>query len=72
MRININKSEAELMNGVFTGPEIRFLFKHADFPGLMTGTQCEVWFNFIAVAKNVLGKDITTDWKEKIDLLMFI
>ena len=70
IRKNIKKSEAKLMNGVFTGPEIRFLMKQADFPGTMTTTQCEAWFNFIAVAKNVLGKDITADWKEKIDRLI--
>ena len=58
------------MDGVFTGQEIRFLKKHADFPVTMTSTQCEAWFNFIAVAKNVLGKDITADWKEKNDRLM--
>ena len=65
IRKNIKKSEAKLINGVYTSPEIRFLMKHADFPGTMTGTQCEAWINFIAVAKNVLGKDITADWKEK-------
>ena len=58
------------MNGVFIGLEIRFLMKHADFPDTMTDTQCEAWFNFIAVAKNVIGKDITANWKEKIDRLM--
>ena len=58
------------MNRVFTGPEIRFLMEQSDFPGTMTGTQCKAWFNFIAVAKNVLGKDITADWKEKNDRLM--
>ena len=51
------------MNGVFTGPEIRFLMKHATFSGTMTGTQREAWFNFISVTK-------TSDWKEKIDRLM--
>ena len=58
------------MNGVFTGLEIRFLMKQADFSGTMTTTQCEAWFNFIAVAYNVFGKDITADWKEKIDRLI--
>jgi len=33
-------------------------------------TQHEEWFNF-AVATNVLGNDITEDWKEKFDRLIF-
>ena len=32
IRKNIKKSEAKLMNDIFTGPEIIFLMKQADFP----------------------------------------
>ena len=37
----------------------------------MTGIQLSVWLNFVAVATNVLGKNIVADWKETIDRLMF-
>jgi hypothetical protein len=67
---NIKKSEAKLTNGVFTGPEIRLLMKQDGFPGTMTDLQRSAWFNFCDVARHVLGKDITEDWKEKVDLLM--
>ena len=67
---NIKKSQAKLTNGVFAGPEIRFLMKHDGFPGTMTDLQCIAWFNFYAVARHVLGKNVTKCWKQKVDLLM--
>jgi len=68
---NIKKSKAKLLNGVLTGPEIRYLMKNDDFPKTMTDLERSAWFNFIAVATNVLGKHVTEEWKEKVDQLIF-
>ena len=41
-----------------------------DFPKTITQKQLSVWLNLVAVATNVLGKNIASDWKERIDRLM--
>jgi len=52
------------------GPEIRILMNSNNFLETMPEKQLSVWFNFVAVATNVLGKNISADWKERIDRLM--
>ena len=44
--------------------------KHDGFPGTMTDLQRAAWFNFCVVARHVLGKNVTEDWKQKVHLLM--
>ena len=41
-----------------------------DFPGTMTGTKSEAWFKLCDIARHVLGKNVTEDLKEKVDLLI--
>jgi len=67
---NIKKSEAKLCNGVLTGPEIRYLMSLEDFPATMSDVEREAWFKLCDVARDVLGKHVTEDWKEKVDLLI--
>lgn len=67
---HFKKSDAKLINGIFTGPEIRYLMKNKDFPSTMTDVQLAAWLNFCDIATNVLGKSVTTDWREKVDSLM--
>ena len=59
------------MNGVFTGREIRLLMIDAAFTKTITDTQLAAWCAFVDVTTNVLEKDITEDWIEEIDRLIF-
>lgn len=66
----VRKSEAKLLNGVFTGPEIRLLMRNKAFPGTMLHAEHVAWINFCSVSRHVLGKDVSEDWKQKVDSLM--
>lgn len=57
-------SEAKVIAGVFTGPQIRKVMADEKFPKLLTAKQRKAWNSFKAVAEGFLGNHRATNYQQ--------
>ena len=58
-----HKTEAKILNGVYTGPEIRKLLNDDNFSNSITQLEQSAWKCF----SNVLGNNVANAWSDMVD-----
>jgi len=48
-------SDAKIKQGIFIGPQIRYIMDDLHFESLLNETEFAAWYSFIDVVKNILG-----------------
>ncbi|GAB0099934.1 uncharacterized protein DMENIID0001_158370 [Sergentomyia squamirostris] len=62
-----DRTEAKLKEGIFTGPDIRYLLKDDLFENSMTPIQADAWKSFRDVCEGFLGIHKVPDYKTKVE-----
>lgn len=64
------KSSAKILNGVFTGPEIRRLLTDSVFISKLNSNEKQTFDAFKLVCHNVLGKNVSSNWPALVNNLI--
>lgn len=63
-------SEAKIKEGIFVGPQIRQLFKDANFTNILSDHERRAWNAFESVCKNFLGNTKSENYRELVEELL--
>lgn len=63
-------SDAKLKEGIFNGPQIRTLFRDANFTGKMNDTERAAWVSFKDVSQNFLGNNKSENYRTLVEDLV--
>lgn len=63
-------SEAKIKEGIFVGPQIRQLFKDANFRQILNDKESRAWNAFESVCNNFLGNNKSENYRELVDELL--
>ena len=67
---NFPKTEAKMLPGILTGPEIRLLMNDPSFHCHLNEIQQAAWDSFVCVAKTVLEKNVADNWETNINKMI--
>lgn len=63
-------SEAKIKEGIFVGPQIRQLFKDANFRQILSDNESRAWNAFESVCNNFLGNNKSENYRELVEELL--
>jgi len=63
-------SDAKIKEGIFIGPQIRYIMDDLHFDSLLNTTELSAWHSFIDVVKNVLATRVCTHSVESVRMMI--
>lgn len=63
-------SEAKIKEGIFVGPQIRQLFKDANFRQILSDNESRAWNAFESICNNFLGDNKSENYRELVEELL--